>query len=122
MSENEIKKNNSSEKQRLTPRRTIEKSPVQETPVEAERDYFNDIEIFDIDAARRAKQSENQIEKNESVKKEEKNLNEAPVFSEREVHLPDALGLTVEEKKSPAKSAPANVKKAADVEKNVRRE
>ncbi len=105
MSENEIK-NDNPQKQDLTPRKTIEKSSVQntlETPLSKnENDYFNDVEIFDIDAARKAKQEKIQVESNESLKKKGDPLPQAPVFSEKELKLPDALGLTVEEKKKPA--------------------
>lgn len=100
MSENEIKKNNTAGKPHLTARRTIEKRPVSPAP-KAENDYFNDVEIFDIDAARRAKQNEKQNAKNEVRKTEQKPLPKPPVFSKKDLELPDVLGLTVEEKKKP---------------------
>ncbi len=108
MSENEIKKNNSMEKQPLTDGDIAEKATVQGGSVapapKTEDDYFNDVEIFDIDAVRRAKQTEAQSKRNEIAPKDEKPLSKPPVFSEKELQLPDALGLTVEEKKSPLAS------------------
>ena len=123
MSENEIKKNNSAGKPYLTPRKTIEKRPVQSTAVkplpEKENDYFNDVEIFDIDAARRAKQEKKQPETNEVKKTEKTVLAKPPVFSKKELDLPDALGLTVEEKKKPDVNASESTMAFAKVTNSV---